>query len=470
MVALDTVLVTNNESLVMVAVQTLGQIPGHEATELLTKVALLAPWPQVTTAAIQQLKQRPIHEYVPALLAQLDTPIQLINSPTRINGTESVTQQQVLIKEGMNSNQMLILNSVRTATPHSNGMDAPKVVYRKSMRWGDRFEDLQGNPISKEETLQRLDGYPEFQAIVANSDTTGDAMYNRLGQLQSQLANRTATEATSIQSGQISAAAIQQAAQGKRRISAVSQENARIAMSNSRVFAILREATGQVLADKATTWWDWWHDYNEVSSNPNNDAYGEMALDDYKPTSVATYYSHTNYTYGSPQVENPISYRYLSCFTAETPVWTDSGVRSIASIQVGDRVLAQDPNSGELTFAIVLAHTLRPPSEIMNLRIGGEEIACTKGHPFWVNGTGWKMAKLIKEGDAIHGLQGGYPVESITSAAWKDSAHNLVVDGHADYFVGKQAFLVHDNTYRAPTRAVIPGYIEAVEVATTSGQ
>jgi len=40
-----------------------------------------------------------------------------------------------------------------------------------------------------------------------------------------------------------------------------------------------------------------------------------------------------------------------------------------------------------------------------------------------------------------------------------DEAHNLVIAGHATYFVGEKGVLVHDNTYRAPTQALVPGLL-----------
>ena len=42
-----------------------------------------------------------------------------------------------------------------------------------------------------------------------------------------------------------------------------------------------------------------------------------------------------------------------------------------------------------------------------------------------------------------------------------DETHNRIVDNSATYFVGEQGLLVHENTYRKPIRAVIPGYLPA---------
>ena len=41
--------------------------------------------------------------------------------------------------------------------------------------------------------------------------------------------------------------------------------------------------------------------------------------------------------------------------------------------------------------------------------------------------------------------------------AREEKAYNLVVDDFNTYFVGQQALLVHDNEFRKPTRAIVPG-------------
>ena len=153
-------------------------------------------------------------------------------------------------------------------------------------------------------------------------------------------------------------------------------------------------------------------------------------------------------TYGLP----------TSCFLAGTPVRTEMGTVPIESIQPGDRVLAQDQDTGELAYQVVLTTTLRPPTKMLEIKAGGESIYTTLGHPFWVAGRGWQMAKQLKEGDLLHGLAGATPIESI-NAAGEHAAHNLVVDGDNTYFVGQSGLLVHDNEFRKPTRAIVPGLV-----------
>jgi len=58
----------------------------------------------------------------------------------------------------------------------------------------------------------------------------------------------------------------------------------------------------------------------------------------------------------------------------------------------------------------------------------------------------------------LHGLGGATPIQSVVPAG-EHQAHNLVVDEENTYFVGKGGLLVHDNEFRKPTRAIVPGLV-----------
>jgi len=78
----------------------------------------------------------------------------------------------------------------------------------------------------------------------------------------------------------------------------------------------------------------------------------------------------------------------------------------------------------------------------------------------WVVNKGWRMAKFIEEGQELHGIEGGVLVHEVELLKRQEEAHNLVVADFATYFVGKMGVLVHDNTYRKPTRALVPGLVK----------
>ena len=80
---------------------------------------------------------------------------------------------------------------------------------------------------------------------------------------------------------------------------------------------------------------------------------------------------------------------------------------------MGDLVLAQDVDTGELAYKPVLGRTVRPPGPLLRFTIGRESLVSTAGHPFWVAGTGWRMAKELEGGAMLHGVTGSTRVEAV---------------------------------------------------------
>ena len=133
-------------------------------------------------------------------------------------------------------------------------------------------------------------------------------------------------------------------------------------------------------------------------------------------------------------------------------MWTVTGSVGIEDVKVGDHVRAQHPFSGELAFKAVLGVTERKPSERIKIGIGSDTILATRGHPFWVCGEGWKMAKELKVGQRLHTVSGAVTVDALEelppAKPWETSdtfSYNLIVDDFHTYFVGEQKVLVHDN-------------------------
>jgi len=152
---------------------------------------------------------------------------------------------------------------------------------------------------------------------------------------------------------------------------------------------------------------------------------------------------------------------YMSCFPAGTPVLTASGASPIEKIRPGDRVLAQKPETGELAYKTVQGVTLRPAAPLVKIGLGSATISATRGHPFWVNGEGWRMAKQLKVGQYLHSLAGAVLIDSIEEAPAAE-AYNLVVSDFDTYFVGEQQVLVHDNLPIQETAASVPGLAATV--------
>jgi hypothetical protein len=208
---------------------------------------------------------------------------------------------------------------------------------------------------------------------------------------------------------------------------------------NARVMPVLHAITGKNY-DTAREWWDYWYDNNEYY------AYDRPVDYKYYSGTDVRYYGHS---YGTVSF-NP------SCFVKGTSVWTKMGKRAIESLELGDLVLAQDVDTGEVEYKPIIGLTLRPPSPIVKLSIGNEEIRTTRGHLFWVAGAGWRMSKELEKGVRLHGLKGSLDL-NLSQSDGDSEAYNLVIAGDNTYFVGAQGLLVHDNTQRRPTRAILPG-------------
>jgi hypothetical protein len=214
-------------------------------------------------------------------------------------------------------------------------------------------------------------------------------------------------------------------------------QNLAIDRSNERLLDILRQVTG-LDHGPAPAWWRWWRDYNELLIPKN-------------PVRATSFYNTELIRYdGSRRVTEK------DCFSRGTPVWTLGGLRPIETIKLGDPVLAQDPETGELAFKVVLGTSIRPASPMVRLRVGDEMITSTRGHRYWKEGHGWRMAKNLAAGDKLHSVDRSLSVDEVLATP-DEPAWNLVVDGFNSYFVGRQAILVHDTGAPRPTTALVPG-------------
>jgi hypothetical protein len=345
--------------------------PQHEATQSLVRFAVVSPYLSVRDQAIEELKKRPLHDYVPTLLAGLIAPLRA-QYQFQTDARGSIRYQQVFKQEQPDTTLVRYLEQlyrpqvVQIAKPGGMGKQKAAVA-----NW--YFDALIQSDVEIEITRLRL------------------------------LTNAS-------------------------RLAADHQ--------NDRVIDVLAHVTGQQLPREAEQWWKWWQEYNQV----------------HYPKPVRRLYAYSV----RPYLARAGS---ASCFAKGTVVWTERGLLPIETIEPGDRVLSQEPDSGELAFKVVTDTTVRPPAEASTLSILGESITTTLGHPLWVTGQGWEMAKQVKPGDQLHGVHGVLVVSTIDRLPNKIEAHNLIVEDFGTYFVGNCGVLVHDNTYRKPTQAVVPGLV-----------
>ncbi|MCO6044161.1 HINT domain-containing protein [Aeoliella sp. ICT_H6.2] len=209
---------------------------------------------------------------------------------------------------------------------------------------------------------------------------------------------------------------------------------------NERIVATLRTVTDKDFGNDPAPWWDYWREENGYDESRETVAY------------------RTSQSYDMPVVtELPPSGGgggRCECFAAGTLVWTKTGMQAIETLTAGDLVLTMDERTGERCFRPVLDTTIRDPSPLMHIATEGYQVLATPGHPFWVEGTGWRMAKELEPGDRVLSAHGA-PIEirAVASSDVDEQAYNLVVEGNNNYFVGQEGLLSHDNTQRRPELA-----------------
>ncbi|MFM9063480.1 MAG: polymorphic toxin-type HINT domain-containing protein, partial [Pirellula sp.] len=220
-----------------------------------------------------------------------------------------------------------------------------------------------------------------------------------------------------------------------------------------RLATVLRATTNQKLGDEAQPWWEWWNQYEELYVS------GEKYMD-------YSYYEDTSVSYVAPVVTYAVTdflYKYpplrtlISCLVAGTPIQTQSGLRPVEAIRVGDLVVAQNIQSGEIQLRPVLRTTVRPPARTYQIAYtNGEKIQATLGHRWWVIGKGWVKTKDLKEGMSMRTASGYATIESLKDA---DAAvtYNLLVDQDHTYFVGQSRVLSFDASEAIPTFYKVPG-------------
>jgi hypothetical protein len=209
------------------------------------------------------------------------------------------------------------------------------------------------------------------------------------------------------------------------------RRNQVLANQNSSVIELLKANSGTDCGNSIEPWWEWWRNFNEL---------GEK--------SEAPQYSYGTTHYYDATVP--------CCFGKGTKVSTLTGLVAIEKILPGDRVLAQNPQTGELGYKLVLLTSVRPPSPMRKLTIDGEEIPTTRGHRFWQVGRGWQMSKQLETGVQLYTCAAPAAIDRVEDID-DDQAYNLVVDGFHTYFVGEHRLLVHDNSAPLPVLGPVPG-------------
>ena len=124
------------------------------------------------------------------------------------------------------------------------------------------------------------------------------------------------------------------------------------------------------------------------------------------------------------------------------------GSKNIEDIQIGDYVLAENPETGEIDYKEVVRTFVRYKDTTIHVIANGTEIETTSEHPFWVEGKGFIKAGYLQKGDILRlSSNTGATVENIWIEAHEEEVvvYNFEVADFHTYFVSELGVLVHNN-------------------------
>lgn len=383
------------------AVSAFGKVPTVRSSVLLTKYAVFANSPAARSAATRELSDRRLPDFVPLLLKLLSTEIEKV---------EPQAEQ---------FNPFVMFNSSGRFNPlamFSGGQRRQQQSYKFENQYRRETQDSIAT-LKSTVAVNPL----EFEVRVVEGESFESRFVPMSWSDARDAAERSTENAIAAKWGR-----------------SIEQANKDIRELNERVIDVLSEVSDQSSRDDPKYWWSWWS--NRVGTEPREKEIIEV--EELEERTAVT----------------RVEVRERSeCFAAGTTVLTARGPRPIETVLGGDRVLAQNIETGELEFKVVEQPTVRARRvPTVRLEIGDETIVCTPGHEVWQNGFGWVRAKELRRGDRVRTAKGSLPVHSVRGGR-PQLTYNLVVEGHHNYFVTNSALLVHDVNTSTPTDNIAPG-------------
>lgn len=136
------------------------------------------------------------------------------------------------------------------------------------------------------------------------------------------------------------------------------------------------------------------------------------------------------------------------CFTGDTLVSTESGLRPIEDIQAGDYVWSENTETGEKELKKVLAVSVTETDMLVHVTTEtGTVINTTENHPFYTEGKGWCVASELEDGDVLRTQDG--KTETVASVETETldepvKVYNLEIEDSHTYYVSVDGVLVHN--------------------------
>jgi hypothetical protein len=446
------------------AVQVLGQIEGVGASRALALLAVSGRSAEVRRIATETLKRRDSREFVGFLIGLIRDRIKYEVRPVNGPGMPGV-----LFVEGQRFNVQRVyapplLPNIPLFPGEPISYDAFGLpVVSRYLGTSARIDQVDATPLANVSLAQFLGNAPTDPATARLIEGVRSSPGNHVSPTGRPLVSIAETTIkytpleTSVQIpvGQImlqyqTAAAVAQQ-QLASDLQAVEQYNASIDESNERVVQVLRGATEHDESADRQAWAAWWTDqqgyvYKPPQPEPKPTIVQNVPVA-YTPSPVVVT-SHVNQS-GPTTSTTTVGATNHSCFAGGTLVRTMLGPQVIESIHVGDQVLTQDPGTGRLAYAPIVAVFHNKPAPTLRIKLGEETIVATGIHRFWKVGRGWAMARDLNPGDELRVLGGVVTVSSVESDRVQP-VFNLQVAEGASFLVGQQGTLVHDNSLVLP--------------------
>ena len=135
------------------------------------------------------------------------------------------------------------------------------------------------------------------------------------------------------------------------------------------------------------------------------------------------------------------------CFLAGTQVLTESGMKNIEDIEIGEKVYAINMENNQKELKEVTELFRGTTDEVYELTIGDEVIKTTPKHQFYVVDKGWVRAYDLQEGDRIDAKDNESLVITKIEHKFLEEpvpVYNLTVEGYHNYLITQYELLVHN--------------------------
>lgn len=427
----------------------MAQVDDPRATYELVQMALNSPWESVRYAATTALKDRPLEEYVPEILAHLELPVtgsvRLSEQGNHLVSNYTLEQETAgggTQERNYSTSQRIAAQKYSHATIHYKRKTADSyTIPGHTRRVAQR--KVRGNVVLPLNVLYCSSSYDRiYETTYVDRYVPPEVVPAKYQYLGSR--SIVGDELPGFEQ-QRHAAKQNATAQANQVANQVDQANARIKENNERLTGLLHEVTGQTLKAYPRSWWNWWRDHVE--------AHPEMALGG-----------------GQHRLEQAILDQQPRALARGVVVWTLQGQRPVEKLRIGDFVLSQDVRTGELAYKPILAMNAYPDMEMQRVQLRSDreadnttaqEIVSGEGQIFFQAGQGWRRMSDLTSSAELHGLLAAVTFESSEETYAMDAYDVIVADFHT-LFIGSQGLLTHDGTPVGATAQALPGFPRAL--------